>query len=105
MQRIITLAAIIAAVLTVLLDLAAYAVALIVIITEPEPQPQPQPAKPIAQRLSPITPSPRAAVAPPALYTLTVVQLRKLAQSRGLRSIGGTRASKANKEQLIYALA
>lgn len=41
----------------------------------------------------------------PALADLTVVELRRLAQARGIRSIAGTRASKARRAALLEVLA
>lgn len=48
---------------------------------------------------------PAAGRTAPPLASLTVAELRRLAQARGLRSINGTRASKANRASLMEALA
>ncbi|MEB3353164.1 MAG: hypothetical protein VKM34_02880 [Cyanobacteriota bacterium] len=48
---------------------------------------------------------PAAGRTAPPLATLTVVELRRLAQARGHRTIGGRRTSKARRLDLLEALA
>jgi hypothetical protein len=45
-----------------------------------------------------------AAVAPPALCSLTVVELRKLARAQGIKSAGGRRIAQATKSALLEVL-
>lgn len=51
----------------------------------------------------PLAPEPLA-IMPPSLASLSVRELRKLAQSRGIRTAGGTRASKARRADLLQVL-
>jgi len=67
--------------------------------------PAPAPAPVAASVVMPCTaPSPAAGRTMPPLEGLTVHDLRRLAQSRGIRSIGGTRSSKANRASLLLEL-
>jgi hypothetical protein len=45
-----------------------------------------------------------AAIAPPPLESLTVCDLRRLAQSRGINTAGGIRVSKARRADLLTVL-
>jgi hypothetical protein len=58
----------------------------------------------IEQALAP-APALTVGTAPPPIDTLTVVELRRLAQSRGIRQAGGIRTSKARRAALLEVLA
>lgn len=50
-------------------------------------------------------PSPAAGRLAPDLSAMSVAELRRVAQARGLRQIDGIRASKARRQALLLALA
>jgi hypothetical protein len=63
----------------------------------------PPPAPVICQPLAP-APTRPTAIAPPLINTLTVRELRALAQSRGITTGGGIRVSKARRADLLIVL-
>lgn len=58
----------------------------------------------VVDHLAPV-PASHGGVQPPLLQSMTCIELRRLAQARGLRRVGGLKASKARKADLIAALA
>lgn len=64
---------------------------------------QAQPAPAICQPLA-AAPTRPPAIAPPPIESLTVCDLRRLAQSRGISTAGGVRTSKARRADLLTVL-
>jgi hypothetical protein len=76
-------------------------IALIDLLTRSPHEPQPEPA--ICQPLAPAPSAPQG-IAPPPIESLSVSDLRRLAQSRGISTAGGIRVSKARRAALLTVL-